>query len=125
MIKFWTIESDIANIDEEKLYDYLSAKGYRYFKTRQDHKYIVSFIDNKVVVFTETRLWQYCCSLIDSENDFQSLTEEERTKIKEALKACKKTLKKRKLVQFKYEDLEKCEVSASKGFIQTFISESN
>jgi len=125
MNKFWAVESDVVKIDEERLYDYLSEKGYRYFKTTDNHKYIMSLNDRDVQVFFENRLWRFCSSLIDSDNDFTSLTEEDRTRIKLALKDCRETLKKSKLAQFRYEDLEQCDDTPSKVFIQKFITKSS
>lgn len=93
MNKFWKYESGEAIIDEQCLYDSLFLEGYRYFKPPNDnHKFIVIFNDNKVNVNFLMELWRVCCWLIDKE--FTSLSEEERTHVKKALKEIKKKLKK-------------------------------
>ncbi|HEY5124455.1 MAG TPA: hypothetical protein VIK14_12035, partial [Ignavibacteria bacterium] len=104
--KFWTYESMNATIDMEELYYYLFDKGYRYFLLMcKKNKYVVIIITNNTVqVFLGNKLWKMCCQIIDE--DFLSVAEEERTKVKAALKESKKSLKKKRLVQLKPEDLE-------------------
>lgn len=123
MNKFWKYESGLAKIDKQGLYDSLFLKGIRYFKTTNDNvKFIVVLIDNTVRVYTENKLWRFCCWLID--NEFKSITEEERTHVKKALKEIKEVLKKRNLSLLKIQDIEKCKENESKKFLLRLIAKS-
>jgi hypothetical protein len=111
--KFWTYESGSATIDLEELYDYLYKKDYRYYLIMSKKlKYVVTVTNNKVNVLRQNKLCKICCQIIDE--DFLSVAEEERTKVKAALIECEKSLKKKRLVQLKPKDLETIEESFSK-----------
>jgi hypothetical protein len=114
--KFWTYESGDATIDMEKLYDYLFEKGYRYFLIMSKNlNYVVIVTNNKVNVLLQNKLWKICCQIIDK--DFLSVAEEERTKVKAALNVNKKSIKKKRLVQLRPEDLESIRESGAKQFL--------
>jgi hypothetical protein len=114
--KFWTYDSGNALIDVEELYCYLLEKGYRYFLINYKNlNYVVAVTNNKVNVLLQNKLWKICCQIIDK--DFLSVAEEERTKVKAALKESKNSLKKKRLVQLKFEALESIEDSVSKTFL--------
>ena len=114
--KFWTYEAGNASIDVEELYYYLFDKGYRYFLSLgKNFKWFVRVTNDQVSVLTHSKLWKLCCQIIDK--DFLSVSEEERTKVKAALKESKKSLKKKHLVQLKPQDLMSIEESESKTFL--------
>jgi len=122
--KFWTYESGNATIDVEELYCYLLEKGYRYFLImRKNFKYVVTVTNNKVNVLLQNKLWKICCQIIDT--DFLSVEGDERTKVKAALNEIEKSLKKKRLVQLKPEDLESIEDSVSKTFLKNLNNKYN
>lgn len=122
--RFWIYDSGDVAIDDERLYDYLYKKGYRYFLTKPEGViFIVTVSNNQVSVLCEDRLWKICCQIVDK--DFPSVPEKERTKIKAELKTCKGSLRKRRLVQFQAEDLAGIEDSASKRFLIEHSNEPN
>jgi hypothetical protein len=121
---FWTYNSDNATIDEEKLYDYLFEKGYRYFLVAgKNIKYLVIITNNKLDVMLLDKLWKLICKLID--RDFLSVAEEERTKVKDALYDIRKSLKKKRLIQFIPEYLGSFEETPSKLLLMKLIKGSN
>jgi hypothetical protein len=114
--KFWTLESGKVAIDENNLYNFLNKKGFRYFvPVGVDSKYIVQVYSNNVVVFF-CKLCELCCSLIDKE--FTGISEDEKKKVKDALKGSEEMLKKRNLVQLTNEELESYENTGSMRFLK-------
>lgn len=124
MKKFYNYESGEILIDEQSLYDFLFLKGVRCFKIpNEEHRLIVIFLDDTITLYyLEDKLWRFSYWLFEQE--FTSVTEEEMNQVKKALKKCKGTLKKRYLTQLEIEDLEKCEKSHTKEFLQKIIEES-
>lgn len=121
--KFWTYESDKVTINEKKLYDYLFKNGYRYFLVEgRNLKYFVIVTNKKVEVLLHDKLWKLISQLIDK--DFLLVTNEERTRVKAALYDVRKSLKKKRLVQFIPDDLESFEETTSKLFLMRLVKNS-
>jgi len=117
--KFWAYSSGKAEINVVKLYQYLHKKGYRYYQASvKDPIYVILVKDNNVRVILEfANICQLCLSLIDQ--DFSSLSENERVEVKSKLKAVEHSFRKKQLAHFKPEDLNSIKESGDKHFLMT------
>ena len=120
--RFWKSESGEYTIDVEKLYKYLIEKGCRYIRDVDDHKWLAFRTNNKIVVCHGGRLWTYVGSRLDIEPEFKSLSDDVRSKIKEAIKKFWKELKKSKLTLITKEEIEKCDDSGLKKFALSLLT---
>jgi hypothetical protein len=115
--KFWAYSSGKAEINVAKLYEYLNKKGYRYYQTSiKDPIYIILVRNNNVEVLFDN-VCSICLSIFDE--DFSSLSEDERIEVKSRLKALEHSLTRKQLAHFKPEDLKSIEESGSKYFLTT------
>jgi hypothetical protein len=114
--KFWDCSSSgRATINEFRLYQYLHQKGYRYFQTSAKDPIFILLVRENTVSVLIYKLYRLCCTLVDQ--DFGSLSEDERYRVKEALTEVKNSLKKKNLSFFKSEDLDVIIDSPSKQFL--------
>jgi len=120
--KFWYNEAGVTTIVYKKLFDYLNKKGYRYYlDINSGINLIVCVSNNQISVLLENKLWRLCYCLVDK--DFGTVPEEERIKVRSALKAGKETIKKTRLVRIPSEDFERFG-SESKKYLQSFSKKS-
>jgi len=114
--KYWSYDSVKAEITVEKLYDYLFKKGYRYFHDVSDNYNYIVIVKNNTVDALFLKVWKLCCNLLDK--DFSTVSEDEKSKVKDALKELRKTLKKRQLIQLMPEELKSFKDTGGKLFLK-------